>query len=340
MQEKQEENSAVIRFPLDEKTKQNCRDTLEELFELYEQTDPTGGKFTEEQKHRKAIDALMKAGIISKSLTEWAEDHILGLYYKKGKLNIWDVPENMRNSHENELLPYSKDVFAHAECSCEICPQCFSAVLQNRREAISAILAYISGGDIAGWRQLTIDAFNSLNHGQVKWLATPIKTNKQGKSFDAMKLRRAAVMYLYKLMGEGYPKYVAREEILDKEYDINSEAVKKWEQQFIKDGILIKRNLEKLRKASAFLYKNPSIDTYDIRVSAYHIMSSSSNSEYAQLSVYFSQFLKNLESEIECTEVQLTEDIAWGIITLHSLEYDYPLEDLKERLIDTEMPMR
>ncbi len=237
------------RQKLDEETKQYCRDTLEELFELYEATDPEKGKVSAKGKHANAIKALMKMGYLSSKLTEWAEYHLIGAYYNK-KTSDGLLPSSAESDkHKNECMWHDEDFYIDFFSN--------EDDLHNHREAASKILHYTSGNKhYPHWRGPLIKTLKALNWGQVHGFAERINTKKHGHAFDLLESKIAAVKYVYVFMGEGHRKYSAQEFVMEKDYGIKRESLRAWERQLKKDGYLKQENLNNLKNGAMFLYLN------------------------------------------------------------------------------------
>jgi hypothetical protein len=70
---------------LSEEQIQLCHQIVDDLVRLHGETHPSKGKFSEVEKNEKAFQALNKIGLLGGILTEWAENHIFGVYYQLAK---------------------------------------------------------------------------------------------------------------------------------------------------------------------------------------------------------------------------------------------------------------
>lgn len=235
------------RTVLDEVQIQRCRDILEELIQLHKDTDPSLGKKSAKDKGKKSQLAIQKLGVIGGILTEWAEHQTFGIYYQMAKNKKEWMEDKECNSHEHELMWYDEypdDLYSN------------EYQLACTRGAIGEIIHNsFSRTGLMGWRRMLAESLCALNDGQVKWLLDPINTKQQGDAYDIQKLKKAALLYLYKLLGEGWKKTAAIQRIA--EYSGTTfEAVKKWEKVALKNQDFTPEELEFIKLGARFMFQS------------------------------------------------------------------------------------
>jgi len=291
---------------LDENKIKQCHEIIDDLVKLYQDTDPAHGNKSEIDKKDKAHQALNKVGLLSGILTEWAENQIFGSCYRLAKSGKTTISANESNLHDNELMWYGNDIPEDAFSN--------ESHLVCERVAIANILhnTFNKYGRM-GWRLSLEQSLYALNEGQVDWLLEPIKTNKKGNAFDLDELKWAAVKHVYKLMGEGWKKTAARQKIAE-ECNVKFEAVKKWEQDCIKNRDSDKSTLNSLITGSQFIF---------------HSKEFKCNKEAYQFA---------LELRQSC-DPSNPEDknglwLSYCMISCLKLEEEYPLKDMKSSLTE------
>ncbi len=287
---------------LDEEGIKICRDALDTLIKLYNETNPEHGKQSEEDKNQKALIALQKIGRISGILTEWAENHIFGVYYNIAKSKEKWLDEESCNQHEHEEKWYNKDpedLFGNED------------QLVGTRAAIADILFNtFSKYGMMGWRMSLKNSLYALNEGQVDCLLEPVNTRQHGNAHEMQRLKRAVIKYVYKLIGEGWKKAAAQQRLA--EYcGTTFESIKKWEREILKERIVDKEQLNLIELGAKFLSA-----TQDIPYQ-----------EMLHMALYW-----NLYEEKE--ELQ---GISAGILALRILSEEYPIDQLKQRFIEAGM---
>jgi hypothetical protein len=201
---------------------------LDQLLGLYCQTDPRHGPEGKSGKYNLAFLALKHAGVLTRLLTNWAENHIRGAldrfnHTPRGEDFDWD-------SHANELQVLDKDVLLGPEQSRWYMAALLESSCCTRR----------------GWRMLLSDGLRALNHGEVQPLIRPSPTKKHGRRFTLLKLQRVAVLHVHALRGSGVKKYAAEERIAD-ELAVSIDTLRSWEKQFLRDDKKFKQTLSLAR---------------------------------------------------------------------------------------------
>jgi hypothetical protein len=285
-----------------------CHQIVDDLVRLHTETHPSKGKSSEVGKNEKAFKALNKIGLLAGILTEWAENQIFGTYYHLAKSEIKWIDGDTSDKHKNELMWYGnnlpEDVFSNDDhLICE-------------RVAIAQILHNtFSRYGRMGWRLSLEDSLYALNEGQVDWLLKPTNTNQQGNAYDLQTLKWAAVKHIYKLIGEGWKKTAAQQKIAES-CGTSFEAIKKWEKECIKDRDKDKATLKAIQFGSFYLKVSKAVSP-----------------ELQKNEILYESLMWNTHSK----KGEPLNDMSYGAITSIKLEEEYPMESLKERLIEAGM---
>jgi hypothetical protein len=205
--------------------------TLEQLIDLYCDSDPRLGPTSEKGKHWAALTAIRLAGDLRYHLTGWAEDHIAGAIFRHA--HTQDKSRFDWNSHANE----------HQYLASE---EGLALTAEQFREYIATMLER-SARSRMDWRQQLSDSLAALNEGEVQFLTSPSKTSKHGRPFTLRQLRWFAVLHVHVLVGSGMKKYAAENRIAD-ELAVSVETLRAWEKQFLKKNSELKQTLLLARK--------------------------------------------------------------------------------------------
>lgn len=293
---------------LDESRINQCHQIVDDLVRLYRETDPAQGANTEKEKNEKALQALNKIGELAGHLTEWAEHHLFGVYYNIAKSEDKWLDGAACNKHEHEMIWRDGNIPDDAFIGDE--------QLQSTRAAIADILKNtFSRYGIMGWRMSMRESLYALNEGQVDWLFAPTNSNQQGNAYDLRSLKWAAVKHVYKLVGEGWKKTAARQKIAEM-CGTTFETIKKWEREGIKERDKDKSTLKAIEFGSFYLTAQraacPETEDKDILHEA---------------------IMWNKHPEAD----EYLKQMSYGAITSITLDEDYPLDTLKDRLIEAGM---
>lgn len=222
------------RHVLDEESINRCHQLVDELVELFKETDPALGSKSEAHKFQKAYKAINAVGMLGAILSEWAEAQILGHYWQAAKSKNY----RQNNSHSCELMWYDKDaLFDHFT----VMPP------DDYRRAISGIIfnSYRIAG-VMSWRAELNRSLDALNDGHVYPLIAPMKTQLKGNAYEISELKWIAIQHVYRLVGEGEKK-MAAQQIIAEHCGATADAIKKWEKLIIKDYDPDKEALNKIK---------------------------------------------------------------------------------------------
>lgn len=299
-----------VRPELTEEEIKKCHQIVDDLVRLHRETDPALGQESENYKSEKAYQALNHVGMLSAILTEWAEAQIIGSYYQIAKSEEKWIDDATSNRHENELMWHGElpeSVFINDD------------YLVCNRSALAAILRNtFRRYGITGWRMALSEALQALNDGQVDWVLTPTNTNLQGNAYKLSNLKYGAVNHVYKLMGEGWKKTAAQQQVAES-CGTTFEAIKKWEKVVIKERDRNKVELNCLRigaEAITLFKKSPDYDETLLRAVANKAC---------------------LDNEILDETERDKKDFFLGIMLCFKLDLLHPLETLKDKLIEAGM---
>jgi hypothetical protein len=137
-------------------------ETLEELIDIYVDTDPRLGPISEKEKDWSALWAIRLAGNLTHLLTDWAENHIAGAVYRRARTQNKSTFD--WNSHANEHQIHEQ------EDGLSLTPEQF-------REYIATVLEQ-SSRYRRDWRQGLSDGLSALNDGEVQFFTKPSKDKK------------------------------------------------------------------------------------------------------------------------------------------------------------------
>ncbi len=294
---------------LDEKEIQRCHEIVDDLVRLHRETDPVHG--SEKYKSEQAYQAINQVGMLAAILTEWAEAHIIGCYYNIAKSKEQWIDDDASNSHANELMWYVEElpdtIFTNDN------------YLMCNRTAIAAIIRNTwRRGGITGWRMALSESLQALNDGQVEWFLTPTNTKLQGDAYEISNLKYAAVNHVYKLMGKGWKKSAAQQKVAEC-CGTTFEAIKKWEKQIIKERDRKKEGLKGMQRGSIAIEicrKAPDHDEEEFLIYAVN---------------------RCINTDIKDEEDKKTQALFCDITFCYKLDQQYPLETLKDRLIEAGM---
>ena len=229
-----------------EREAKRIKDSIDQLVELYLETDPSLGNISEHNKFIKAVQAIS----LSQSpaiLSNWAERHIIGYF-----LN--DENKDM-NSHQNETIKKNaEDV--------------------KFRNAISFILDKLALNEEYGWREKLSYALQALNMGETFDILKAEKVKKRKNGFTVTHLRFAAVLHVYREWGRLNRKHLALEYVAEA-INMSIENLQKWEKteaklldpnatirKYVQDGYILAKERDELH--NSLKQKNRSYDFYDI----------------------------------------------------------------------------
>jgi hypothetical protein len=301
--------SKSARPALDDDRIKQCHQIVDDLVRLFQETDPAKSIKSEAGKKEKALQALNKVGLLTGILTEWAECQIFGAYYKIAKSPDKWLTGDASDKHENELMWYGNNIPDDAFSNDDH--------LMCERAAIADILHNtFSRYGRMGWRMSLKESLYALNEGQIEWLLTPTNIRQQGNAYDLQAIKWAAVKHIYKLVGQGWKKTAARQKIA--EYcGITLDTVKKWEKEAIRERDRDKNTLKAIQVGSLFVYGSkeakPELDDKFL----------------LQESLYW-----NLNADSADDKNGHLKSLSFGVISSIKLDEEYPLESLKDKLLE------
>ena len=200
---------------------------IDELLELRQETDPSGGEETSELKDIHALDALDTAGRLVVSLAGWAIAHNLGRasrgleFTPLAPSRVKSHPEYAdqraaADSHENERK--GQLISGNAEALGDI---------TKERLALIDLLQANPGGfprDLA-WR--LAEALKALEFGDTHSLLEPKKTGLTKPAYARMALELRALEFVEFRAGQGIKKYRATEQVA-KAFGCSVPTVNSW----------------------------------------------------------------------------------------------------------------
>lgn len=283
-----------------------CHALVDELVKLHRETAPSLGAESEAWKTDKAYMAINYMGMISTLLTEWAESHILGGYFRVAESKEKWIDGSASNNHSSELMAYDKEFllnFLESDDRLICLRHALAAILRNsfRRYGITV------------WRMLLSDSLLALNEGQIRSIFMPTNTNLRGDAYDIQNLKWAAIKHVYRLMGEGWKKTAAQQHLAEW-CGVSWNAIKKWEKERITEVPSDRETLKFIEMGAKLVMEAASdgIDKNDLLLAAVH-----SNEDFEN--DYNDGFKK---------------DLSFGTIVAMRLNDEYPVNTLKSRLID------
>jgi hypothetical protein len=199
---------------------------IDELYELYELTDPRRGPESEEDKLRLAQEAINICWHVFGRLLLWAQSQIVGHEICKRHSTVEDVLERRRgkeldpDSHELELLGMAYvrnrplyidkdeyDKFLNSLDECEYKKLLDYAAL---RSSIARLLISTDANS-KFWRFPLSHGLKALNAGEVFPLFHPDKFRRRGKAYSLDLWKAVAISHVYFEVGCGGKKHVALE---------------------------------------------------------------------------------------------------------------------------------
>lgn len=206
---------------------------IDELLELRQETDPSGGEETSELKDIHALDALETAGRLVVSLAGWAIAHNLGRASKGlgfvplvpsrvGHLPEYKDARGAADSHENELT--GRTILAEGGIAND--PATERLVLIDHLRANPGGLP----GRLA-WRLM--EALEALEYGDVHPLLEPRTTDFSKPAYSRMMLQLQALQFVEYRAGRGIKKFLAVEEVAEA-YGCAESTVRNWREPLCK----------------------------------------------------------------------------------------------------------
>jgi hypothetical protein len=233
-------------MPRDSDIRATVQNYVDQLLELYEQTDPRGGEKTEDDKLWRARQAVQIWWYLHGELMVWAQSHIVGYCIAKNNPVIVDkltrlfVDKISENSHELEFLgrhyplnPHCEDIDAYIAIE-EMVEDYHEEILTNEilREVIDE-LHMSTNANNSFWRFELQNALRALNDGEALALTKPSGGRKQGRPHLLKIWKGKALMQVHFRCGQGMKKYRALEEV-GEAIGQSPETLRSWEKELMK----------------------------------------------------------------------------------------------------------
>ena len=206
---------------------------IDELLELRQETDPSGGVETTELKDIHALDALDTAGRLVISLAGWAIAHNLGRASRGlgsiplapsrvGHLPEYKDARTAADSHENELT--GRTILVEGGIA--------NDPAKERLALIDHLRANPGGlpGHLA-WRLM--EALEALEYGDVHPLLEPKTTDFSKPAYSRMMLQLQALQFIEYRAARGIKKLLAVEEVANV-YGCAESTVRNWREPLCK----------------------------------------------------------------------------------------------------------
>lgn len=206
---------------------------IDELLELRQETDPSGGEETTKLKDVHALDALDTAGRLVISLAGWAIAHNLGRasrglgFVPLAPSRVGHLPEykdarDAADSHENELA--GRTFLAEGGIA--------NDPAKERLVLIDHLRANPGGlpGHLA-WR--LVEALEALEYGDVHPLLEPRTTDLSKPAYSRMMLQLQALQFVEYRTARGTKKLHAVDEVADA-YGCAVSTVRNWREPLCK----------------------------------------------------------------------------------------------------------
>jgi hypothetical protein len=143
--------------------RRKAEETLNELIELYEKTDPAIGKESERFKYSRALTTLRLCSRLTEDFSRWAESQIFGeIHFRNIGLRKHTADSHLNERGNYKYYRYRK--FVHYK------PLRLNA--EQFREYIAIVLDY-SSTHPGGWRKSLSKELIALNEGEAQFITTP-----------------------------------------------------------------------------------------------------------------------------------------------------------------------
>jgi hypothetical protein len=213
---------------------------LDRLIQLYNETDPVHGTFSEVDKLEKARTAIELWWYVYAELMLWAQSQLAG--YEFCKANPATVTnfekalgvELTADSHLIEYvgLQYSMNWVNYEDelanfVSTELERKRAGLGTAGLRSLIRELLVSRSANS-SSWRFPLQSALFALNYGHVEPLLEPSPTRRQGNPIELLNWKTKALQKVYFLVGKGSKKYRALQTVADG-IGQSTETLRDWE---------------------------------------------------------------------------------------------------------------
>lgn len=221
------------------------------LIDVYKKTDPKLGEESEFDKLEMAYYAINVWWKLYSELMIWAQSQILGFSICSEEPEFLDKVEAYfgkslsEDSHDMEhigmgwvlnrpvasaeLIKYDEffEKFEEEDAEFDF------GMTSSFRKFIAEILMSTSVNS-SFWRMELQHSLLALNHGEVDILATPANVKKQGRPYLLRRWKWKAIIHVNYLIGRGYKKYRALEEVADG-IGQSTETIRSWEKDLKTD---------------------------------------------------------------------------------------------------------
>jgi hypothetical protein len=202
--------------------RQKAEETLNELIELYEKTDPALGKESERFKYSRALTTLLLCSRLTEEFSRWAENQIFGeIHFRNMGLRNHTADSHLNERGNYKYYRYRK--FVHYK------PLRLNA--EQFREYIATVLDN-SSTRLRGWRNSLSKELIALNEGEAQFITTPSDKGGQGRPYTLKLLRFVSVAYVYYFVGKGMAKYKALEHV-GSTIGASSETLRDWDKNIL-----------------------------------------------------------------------------------------------------------
>lgn len=206
---------------------------IDDLYELYEETDPSKGCVSEKWKLERAQNAIHIWWRAYGYLLLWAQSQIVGYELVKEFPDWANQLDLTPDCHELELLGLS---YAHNPPENQLAkdpPDGFDLTDDVLRRAIARLLLSTDANS-SFWRFPLEHALRAANAGELASLCKPSMTRRRGQPYRLDYTKANAVAHVHYLIGKGIKKHIALERIADAVAQ-SPETLKDWEKGLRKD---------------------------------------------------------------------------------------------------------
>jgi len=219
---------------------------IEELYELYKETDPSKGPESEKFKLHHAQNAIHIWWRVYGYLLLWAQSQIVGYEiarespeYAKQLFKSRD-DDLTPDSHELELLgltrayniPNRQEFRVNALIEAT---ETFQEGLNDdvlRRVIVRLLLTTELNSSV--WIDPLVTALRAVDAGELTSLLKPSKTRRRGQPYQLDQARSGAVSHVHYLMGKGKKKYIAQQRVADA-LAVSTDTLRDWEKALKED---------------------------------------------------------------------------------------------------------
>lgn len=239
-------------MPRSKTIREDIQPYIDNLIEIYEETNPDLGEISELEKMENISWATDMWWKLFGDLMGWAQSHLTGYAIMKENPEFIDFLANKLNktihegSHELEHFGWTyspnrpdgeceeqkaMELITHDEYGEQILPE---PLTDSAMRTLIAEILMSRSGTTSFWRMPFQHSMFALNHGEVDSLSSPISERKQGRPYQLRSWKIEAVSQVNFRVGKGFKKYIALEEVGEK-IGQSPETLRSWEKEILKN---------------------------------------------------------------------------------------------------------